>query len=272
MSVSEAAVTELGLQYDRNWMLVGEKGQPITQRTHPQLARVGTAITGSWLEVTIPDVAELSLPLQRDPSAEEVPTELWKKAGSGLLVSTIADRHFSDYLQKDVRLLRVEQARTIRPECQVDGASTHTGFADSFPMLVTTEASLADLNTRLDSPVDMSRFRANIVVGGTDEAYAEDYWRSIIIGNMSAHVVRACARCPVPNIDQSVGELPRERPVTAALRDYRRGIDPIGGERGEFFGQNITHNIEQGLPMWLQTGDTVAVIEQSDQRNWLPLH
>jgi len=262
----EVTFSELGIEHDREWMLVGKNGQPLTQRVHPELALVQPTLVGELLEVSAPQMGGIALSLERDPNAEIVPVTLWGKPGTGADQGAEANAWFSDYLGKDARLLRIDQPRWVKPECRVDGASDRTGFADGFPILLASTDSLGELNAHLGEPVKIDRFRPNIVVEGAP-AYDEDYWREVRIGNLCGYVVRACARCPIPNIDQSVGVLRKERPLTDVLRKTRRGTDPIGGERGEFFGQNVVHVFESGTTVRLH--DQVEVVERADTRNWL---
>lgn len=265
VEADQVAFSEFGIEHDREWMLVGSKGQFLSQRTHPELALVQTRIEDGSLIASAPGLGELVVTLERDPDAEVVAVDLWKKPGTGANQGADASEYFSEYLGKNARLLRVEQPRHIKPECRVDGASEQTGFADGFPILLASTDSLAELNGHLDQPITVNRFRPNIVVEGAP-AYDEDYWREVRIGGLRAFVVRACTRCPVPNVDQRVGELPKVRPVTEALRATRQGVDPVGGEKGEFFGQNVVHVFEPG--MVVRVGDSVSVVERADQRNF----
>ncbi|HLE91652.1 MAG TPA: MOSC domain-containing protein, partial [Anaerolineales bacterium] len=106
----------------------------------------------------------------------------------------------------------------------------HTGFADAYPILLTSEESLSDLNSRLEAPVPMNRFRPNIVVKGC-EPFAEDTWKRIRIGNVELAVVKPCARCVVTTIDKETLEQGKEPLKT--LGRYRRH------ELGAIFGQNV---------------------------------
>ena len=268
VEADEVTFSEFGIELDREWMLVGSRGQFLSQRTHPELALVQTSIEDGALVASAPGMGKLAVALERDPDAEVVPINLWKRPGTGANQGPDANEYFSEYLGKDARLLRVAQPRPIKPECRIDGASERTAFADGFPMLLALANSLAELNSRLDQPIAIDRFRPNIVVEGAP-AYDEDYWRAVRIGNLRAFVVRACARCPVPNIDQQLGTLPKVRPVTEALRASRQGIDPVGGEKGEFFGQNLVHVFEPGVTV--RIGDIVSVTERADERNFQPL-
>jgi uncharacterized protein len=265
-SAQEVSFSEFGIEHDREWMLVGKNGQPLTQRVHPELALVQPSLGKNSLVASAPGMGKLVLSLERDPDAEIVPVTLWKKPGTGAVQGADANAWFSEYLGKDARLLRVDRPRLVKPECRVDGASERTAFADGFPILVGSVDSLRELNAHLAEPVTIDRFRPNIVIEGAP-AYDEDYWREVRIGALRGFVVRACARCPIPNIDQSVGVLTKERPVTEALRETRRGTDPVGGEKGEFFGENVVHVFEPGMVVSLR--DEVEVVRRADERNWL---
>jgi uncharacterized protein YcbX len=256
--------TELGIEHDREFMLVGPKGQFISQRTHPKLATVETRIEDGVLFTRAAGMSELATPLSPDPDAEVIPIDLFKKPGSGTNVGLDAQAYFSEYLGKDARLIQLQDPRTIKPECHVDGAATTTGFADGFPILLASSSSLEELNSHLERPIKMSNFRPNITVEG-GEPYDEDYWREVKIGKLNAFAVRACARCPMPNIDQQVGILTRQRPVTEALRQTRYGIDPVNDSTGEFFGQNLAHVFEPGTTV--SVGDQVTIVERAQDRN-----
>lgn len=266
-NASVVALSEFGIKYDREWMIVGSNGQFLSQRNHPELALVQTRVTDDSLIVTAPNMGELVVALEKDPDAEIVPVNLWKKPGTGANEGADAGEYFSEYLNRDARLLRIQQPRFVKPECRVGGASDRTGFADGFPILLASVDSLAELNSHLDQVVTVDRFRPNVVVEGAP-AYDEDFWREVRIGDLRAFIVRACARCPVPNVDQKVGELPKLRPVTEALRQTRRGTDRVGGERGEFFGQNIVHVFEPGTV--LKIHDPVSVVKRAEERNFRP--
>lgn len=273
-ALETATLTEFGIEHDRERMVVGENGQPFTQRNHPALALVRPSLGEGVLTLQAPGMEQLELPLARDPDAEVVPVNLWNKPGTGTDQGAEASGWFSDYLGKTARLLAVSQSRLIKPECRVAGASERTAFADGFPFLLTSVSSLEDFNTHLPQPIPMDRFRPNIVVSGAP-AYAEDRWRTVRLGGLHAFVVRACARCSIPNIaqtpniDQEAGVLPQERPVSAELRRSRQGIDPISDTKEVFFGQNLTHVFEPGLA--IHVGDPVEVIVQAAGRNWRPL-
>jgi uncharacterized protein YcbX len=268
VDATEVAFTEFGIEHDREWMLIGRNGQPLTQRVNPELALVEPRIDNNRLRINAPRIGEIALSLEADSEAEIIPVNLWKKPGSGSYAGDEASAYFTEFLGKDARLLRIEQPRHIKPENTVKGASERTAFADGYPILLTSLSSLNDLNTRLEDPVTIDRFRGNIVIRGA-EAYDEDYWRALSIGDLSTFIVSACARCPIPNIPQDVGVLAKVRPVTEALRGYRQGIDPVNETVEEFFGQNLVHVFEPGITV--AVGDKIVVAGRSSERNFRAL-
>lgn len=258
-----ASFTELGIEYDREWIVVSPDGTFMSQRREPELATVEPIIIDEGLLISAPGMETISVDAEIE--GDERPIDFFRKVGSGIFQGTEVAEWFSDFLRNPAELYRVAKPRTVRPDCQVEGATTHVGFADTFPLLIVNEASLAELNTHMTTPVAMDRFRGNIIVSGDElEAYDEDYWREVRIGELTAYVVRACARCPVPNTDQISGER-TNLDVTKALRKTRRGTDAVSGTRGDFFGQNAVHVFEPGVT--IELGDKVEVVERSDNRN-----
>jgi uncharacterized protein YcbX len=126
------------------------------------------------------------------------------------------------------------------------------GFADAFPFLVISEESLADLNARLDAPLEMRRFRPNVVIRGVDP-YAEDRFDRLTIGSVSFRGVKRCDRCAVTTIDPETGK--RGTEPLATLATYR-------GEAGRvYFGMNLIHD----GPGELRVGDEVAVTSEKER-------
>lgn len=261
--VEEANLSERGLQYDREWVVCSPDGSFMSQRKEPELAVVEPTIAHEQLLVNAPGMETLAVDLEAE--GEERTVDFFKKAGTGITQGAEAAGWFSEYLGKDAELLRVAQPRPVKEACRVAGATTEVGFADAFPLLVVSEPSLTELNTHLEQPVPINRFRGNIVVSGEElDPYDEDYWREIKVGDLTMFVVRACARCPVPNTDQSTG-VRSGRPVSTALKQTRHGVDPVNGKPGDFFGQNAVHVFEPGTT--IKVGDAVEIVERASTRN-----
>jgi hypothetical protein len=148
----------------------------------------------------------------------------------------------------------------VRLVCQAEGAirrvdpdyatspDDQVAFPDGYPLLLISEESLADLNSRLQAPLPMNRFRPNVVVRNAPAAFAEDTWSRIAIGDVELSVVKSCARCIIPTTDQATAKRGAEPLVT--LTRYRHV------PRGVLFGQNMIHH-EQGV---LRVAATVRVL------------
>ena len=126
-------------------------------------------------------------------------------------------------------------------------AGDRVGFADGFPLLLTTQASLDAFNRELPSAIGMERFRPNIVVAGS-EPYAEDGWRRLRIGEIEFDVVKPCSRCVIPSIDPQTAQ--KQAVVVQTLSRLRRRGDAV------YFGQNL---IQRGTGD-IKRGDSVAVL------------
>jgi hypothetical protein len=245
--LESARLLEHGLQYDRHWMLVDARGRFVTQRQLPRLALVTTAICDGELIVGAPGRAPLHTPL--DPSrlahTERIDATVWSDTVAALDTGEQSARWFSDFAGVPLRLIRfdpdVERTASLK---WTGGAISPLRFADGYPVLVSSEASLDDLNARLAKrgvdAIPMNRFRPNLVLSGVD-AYEEDYVETLRIGVEGGEVVlrlvKPCTRCPIPAVDQATGAPDPRWPnePTDALSTYR--ADPrVGG--GITFGQN----------------------------------
>ncbi|GAP51255.1 MOSC domain-containing protein, partial [Streptomyces azureus] len=128
-------------------------------------------------------------------------------------------------------------------------------FADGFPLLLTTTASLDALNALIaqgdhadEGPLPMNRFRPSVVVAGTD-AWAEDGWSRLAIGDVSFRVAKTCGRCLVTTTDQGTGERGRE-PLYSLGRHRRLDGNLV-------FGQNLVP-LSRGT---IRVGDPVSILE-----------
>jgi hypothetical protein len=228
--VDETNVERMGLECDRRMMVVTPGGHFLTQRDYPKLALVIPSISSDKLTLSAPGTEELSVPILKSGPTRSV--DIWSsKEVQAVDQGELAAEWFSDWLEADVRLVHFAEGaiRKINEQYAVS-ADDHTGFADDYPILLASEESLADLNNRLDTPVPMNRFRPNVVVRGC-EAFAEDNWSRICIGEVEMAVVKPCARCVVTTIDKQT--LERNKEPLKTLATYRKQTG------GAMFGQNV---------------------------------
>ncbi len=241
-------VEKIGLQYDRRWALVDENNVAITSRKYPQLLEVQAAIGEAELSIFYQEKLIGTTPLHSSAAAD-FNFEIWKQTVSGTTTSSKIDQWFSDFLKTPCRLI-FSNTNSNRPMLAKNGgqAGDLVSYADSAPLLLVSEASLADLNTKIKDPVRMERFRPNIIVKGC-AAFAEDTWTSFRIGDLEFDVVGSCKRCVLITIDpQTKLKHPDSEPLRtlAAYRRHERG--------GAAFG---VHVIPRQLGR-LKVGDSLA--------------
>lgn len=214
LQVGSWPVDARGLALDRAWMVVDAAGRFLSQRTHPQMATIGTAITREHLELQCGD-RRVAVPLERARRPAPTRVHVWDDTCEAWDEGDEAAVLVSAVLATPARLVRMTDGwqRQVDPEFAPVG--TTTGFSDGFPLLVTTTASLADLNARLDQPAEMERFRPNVVIGGS-APWAEDGWRRLRVGDVVLDLVKPCARCQVPSVNPRTGAVGKEPVLTLA--------------------------------------------------------
>lgn len=218
VAVTEAQVELRGFQYDRRWMLVDAEGTLITQRQYPRMALIVVSLQPGGLEVRAPGMPPLQIP--GDPAnPTPVIVRVWRSVCEALLVGEHIDAWFSQYLQIACRLVYMPDTtqRAVNPAYAVH--NDIVSFADGYPFMLLGQASLDDLNQRLEQPLPLNRFRPNLVVSGVPP-YAEDAWKTIRIGATVFHVVKQCDRCVLTTVDQSTGTFAGPEPLKT-LADFR---------------------------------------------------
>lgn len=242
ISLDTSNIDNMGLQYDRRWMVVSPTGKFMTQRTVPKMALINTSIDNGQLTLSKKGREPHQVALTATTS-EKMDVTVWKDNLCVSKVGAETDAWLSEALDIDCHLVYIED--DVVRQCDLDFSEEgeRTGFADGFPILVISEESLIDLNQRLESPVDMRRFRPNIVIEGC-EAFAEDKLNRFSIGNTDMKAVKICSRCPMPMNDPDLGERTSQEPI-ATLSTYRKWDGKI------FFGMNVIQQ-QQGV---IKTGD-----------------
>jgi uncharacterized protein YcbX len=156
----------------------------------------------------------------------------------------------SSALQRPLRLVRFDSAvRRYCNETYAGEGGAHTAFADAYPLLILSEASLADLNSRLEEPLPMNRFRPNVVLSGID-AYDEDHIDEIRVGGLAFKLVKHCTRCQITTTDQSTAVVGME--PLSTLASYRMNSE-LGGVT---FGMNAI--VAAGAGLAIHRGDRAS--------------
>lgn len=234
ISLKAGYCTNRGLEHDRRWMVVDRDGIFISQRSHPRMATVWTEIDGDKLVLSALDVDSIELPLEIE-SDGTVNVTVWSATVKAVYGPHHANAWLSEYLGEKCFLVYMPESTTRNSNPKYAGPDRCVGFADGYAYLVTTEASLADLNAKLlaksHPALPMNRFRPNFVIAGA-KPFEEDNWKRIRIGEAMIEGVKPCGRCQVTATDQSTGEVRGPEPL-ATLSEYRGSR-----EFGVIFGMN----------------------------------
>ena len=257
VSLKSSTVENRGLQFDRRWMLVDENNKFLTQREFPKMATVGVELTKRGLGVSS-DGKSLEVPFETN-GEETASVKIWSSRCRAKVYEKSINDWFSEVLQTDCKLVVMPEEATRKVSyfyaVHKDDA---VSFADGYPVLLIGEESLSDLNSRLETSVPMNRFRPNLVFTGGD-AFAEDGWQQIKIGDAIFHVVKPCARCVITTIDQDRGEKRGVEPLKT-LANYR--IPKRSVKKKILFGQNL---IADQVGEVLNVGDKIEIIETKNK-------
>jgi uncharacterized protein len=251
--VVNGKVDTLGLLGDRRFLIVDEAGAPLTQRALPRMAQVETALTDSDLVLRASGVSSCAIPRRTTGPSSPRTVSVWQS--TNLIADDCGDdpaKWLEAFLGVSCRLVRIgEQFRrpVLSPRSNAHDIVT---FADAFPFLVTSEASLSELNDRLvakgEEPIPMDRFRPNLVVSDCTP-FEEDTWRRVQIGEVTFRAGGPCSRCIMTTTDQLTGE--RGKEPLRTLSTYRRDATNPSDIN---FGQNLIQETKSGS---LAIGDLV---------------
>lgn len=264
ISVDSALVEPRGLQHDRRWMLTDIDGKFMTQREFPRMAAMSVWIEedGSGLGVAAQRFGDVFVPFEPD-TVNKPQVTIWQSVCEGEVYGAALNEWFSDVLGTACQLVYMPDDTQRSVNSRFDRGGEIVSFADGYPLMVLGEASLAELNSRLAEPLPMNRFRPNIVVSGSD-AYSEDDWSKISIGDAAFRGTKPCERCVITTVDQSRGEFDGKDPLKT-LATYRLAKD-VMPERLEslgvtpnavLFGQNL---IPETPGATIDVGDEVKIL------------
>lgn len=295
ISAQQWPLLDRGLAHDRSFMVVdAATGSFLTQRECPALALVRpvivideapsvideapsvvgepsadetptadgaakagpTPMAGGTLDVVVGG-DQVTVPLQLPPHSPVVSVSVWEHDGPALDAGDQVADLLSTHLGRAVRMVGLAPDHQRAADANFAPRTAPVSFTDGFPLLITAESSLADLNDRLPEALPMNRFRPNLVITDS-QSYAEDGWSSIKVGDVDIDLVKPCARCAITTVDQQTGVRSGGEPLRA-LATYRRG------ERGVLFGQNAVHRTNGTL----RVGDAVTAV-RSEASLWSP--
>lgn len=248
--LKKTAIEMGGLKHDRRWMVVDAKGVMLTQRNLARLCLIQPELINPEIDCSLllhaPDMPDIKVSVPDGAAMRRV--KVWEDEVNACDAGDDVAVWLSRFLDLQCRLvyfpdneIRIVDQTYARPD-------DRTAFSDGFPILLTTQASLDDLNSRMNETIAMARFRPNIVVSG-GKAFAEDHWKILKVGDVFLRVVKPCGRCVIPSIDIASGE--RGSEPTKTLITYRKRGNKI------VFGQNVIVDGDGTI----ETGMSVEVIE-----------
>jgi uncharacterized protein YcbX len=237
VEVERAGVTGLGLEHDRRFMVVDPRGRFVTQREHPALARVSAHVEGNELHLVGDDRREVVVPTEGP--GDVVRASVWGDDVEAIDCGAAAAGLLTNHLGTPARLVRMG-ASTARPVDPVFGQPGDlVSFADGFPLLIVTQASIRAVLAAAGAALDARRFRPNVVVEGA-AAFDEDAWLELRLGEVRVDIVKPCGRCAMVDVDPDLGE--RAPGVLAELgRTRKRGGSATFGQNAIPRGEGTLH-------------------------------
>jgi uncharacterized protein len=247
-------VEERGFRHDRRWLIIDDANRFVTQREYPQMVLIDVALRdeGIVLHHRTRSMPTLRVPYTPETS-ERLTVQIWNDEVEAVVVGAVYNQWLTEALGFSARLVFMPDSSPRPVDEQYAIQPSNVSFADGYPYLLIGQASLDDLNTRLPSPIEMRRFRPNLVVEGS-LPYEEDHWYEFRIGQFDCYGVKPCARCILTTVNPDTGSKDGVEPVKT-LATYRKANNKI------FFGQNVLI-YQAGL---LGVGDEVSVLSRQQR-------
>ena len=230
ISLQSSEVEDRGLKYDRRWVLVNDTNTFFTQRDFPEMALIRVVIEndGLLLQHKQKNIEHLNIPFAFDHSKKDK-VDIWDDTVVGEFYNQVIDDWFSDILGIKCHLVKMPES--TKRIVDISYAKNKTvSFADGYPFMIIGQASLDDLNSRMETPLPMNRFRTNFVFTG-GQPFEEDRWKKFKIGEIMFEAVKSCARCVITTTNQETAERLHEPLLT--LSKFRKVENKV------MFGMNL---------------------------------
>lgn len=248
--LTDSEVLFRGLAFDRRWMFVSPTGAFLTQREYPELVLIGTKLSSHSLTLFDRRNPSSSIDLPLIPSeASTIKVAVWSDTVKAMRYGKDVSKWIEETIGLEAFLVKMEESTKRQVDTRYGQTGQYVSFADGYPLLVSTESAIELLNQKLADPIDMRRFRPNIVIAGA-LPHDEDDWTEFSIGSVRFSGVKKCARCPVTTINPDSAEKGKE--PLKMLGTYRRSHGKV------YFGQN-TIPLTEGR---IKLGDTVGVMSR----------
>ena len=255
VTLDSMALSELGPECDRRWMVIDKNNNFVTQRKTPAMCLIRTELVDGELYISAEESGRCHVP----PGGVDIyQSSVWGTSVNGSDCGSKAAQWISDFLDQECRIIYMHETDSRLVDPNFANNNEHVGFADGFPLLITSQASLDDFNSKLSAldsgdsktglRIGMERFRPNIVVTG-NPAWAEDSWKRLTINDVEFSLVKPCSRCIMPSVNPATAK--KQMQVNQTLLTHRRR------GRQTYFGQNALYD-RFGT---INIGDAVTVID-----------
>lgn len=252
VAMSSVNITDRGFEYDRRWMLIDEHDNFLTQREIAAMALLKVVITGNGLKIFHQANEDDFIIVPFVPqTGKRVHTNIWGVACTPLLVNDGIDKWFSKILDTNCRLVYMDDNTQVMIDERYNIGNRLTSFSDGYPILMISEASLNDLNSRIGEVLAINRFRPNLVINGAG-AFEEDTMKEFVINGINFYGAKPSARCVITTIDQSTAEKGKEPLKTLAT--YRGINNKI------YFGENVIAASAGSISI----GDSVTILKTKE--------
>lgn len=262
-SPESAIVEKQGLQYDRRWMITELNGLFMTQRTNGRMALLKAVVENGILNIFEKENPQNGIKI---PVSSQLPdtinAEIWDDKVASVLVNREVNAFLSDFLNKQCQLVTMSATTQRRVDEGYNTGNDIVSFADGYPFLIIGEASLAELNKKIEEKnassdtlstnMSMRRFRTNFTFSG-GQPFEEDGFKNFKIGFVDFTGIKPCARCVLTTRDPDSGVKGRE-PLDTLMTFRQEGTKIL-------FGQNVIWNDQKwqgALQPEVKVGDVIA--------------
>lgn len=248
IALPEAVIDRFGIRHDRRWMLVDQQGKFVTQRQCAEMVHFKVALSSDELTITdVRDGSSLSVAFASFSVEQAMTVTVWRDQCLAWMADQGVNQWITERLGRVCSLVYMPESTQRYVDKGYAKQQETVSFADGFPLLLTTEESLDGLNQHLDQPIEMLRFRPNVVISG-GLPWAEDQWQRVRIGGLVFEVAKPCSRCAIPTINRQTAQ--KEPQVFRVLKTHRAKDGAV------YFGQNL---LPQGQGV-IQVGDEVELL------------
>ncbi|KAJ6666927.1 hypothetical protein lerEdw1_018929 [Lerista edwardsae] len=262
VAVKRAEVTTLGLRSgdmrDRCWLVIKEDGHMVTARQEPRLVLILVASDNGYLTLSAPEMKDLEIPVKPSTKNPVWNCRVFGFDAPGRDCGEEAAQWITAFLNSQpYRLVHFEAnmvPRNAKDFMKPFRPSDKIAYPDCSPVMVLSEASVEELNSRLERKVQIRNFRPNILVTGCGP-FEEDTWDEIIIGTAEMKGIMACPRCILTTVDPDTGVMDRKEPLDT-LKSYRMcepSVNHIYKSHplfGWYFGIDKTGTLQVGDPVF----------------------